>query len=130
MDENYDAIVLGTGLKECILSGLLSVDGLKVSSSVALCSLGMQYVWSVLLSCSVSAGPAHGPEQLLRWRVRVSKFAAGMAFLPYVLVLLSSCNAAMPRIQCTDDLRVGHPISLPDITVYAEILRSSLPAAI
>ena len=30
MDETYDAIVLGTGLKECILSGLLSVDGLKV----------------------------------------------------------------------------------------------------
>jgi len=30
MDEQYDAIVLGTGLKECILSGLLSVDGLKV----------------------------------------------------------------------------------------------------
>jgi hypothetical protein len=32
MDEEYDVIVLGTGLKECILSGLLSVDGLKVSS--------------------------------------------------------------------------------------------------
>jgi hypothetical protein len=31
MDEEYDAIVLGTGLKECIISGLLSVDGLKVS---------------------------------------------------------------------------------------------------
>ncbi|KAL5069037.1 hypothetical protein RYX36_019924 [Vicia faba] len=30
MDEEYDAIVLGTGLKECILSGLLSIDGLKV----------------------------------------------------------------------------------------------------
>jgi len=30
MDEQYDAIVLGTGLKECVLSGLLSVDGLKV----------------------------------------------------------------------------------------------------
>ncbi|KAK9805668.1 hypothetical protein WJX72_010909 [[Myrmecia] bisecta] len=30
MDEQYDAIVLGTGLKECIISGLLSVDGLKV----------------------------------------------------------------------------------------------------
>ncbi|XWS68226.1 hypothetical protein CRYUN_Cryun04dG0072700 [Craigia yunnanensis] len=30
MDEEYDAIVLGTGLKEGILSGLLSVDGLKV----------------------------------------------------------------------------------------------------
>ncbi|XP_024028575.1 guanosine nucleotide diphosphate dissociation inhibitor At5g09550 [Morus notabilis] len=30
MDEEYDVIVLGTGLKECILSGLLSVNGLKV----------------------------------------------------------------------------------------------------
>jgi len=30
MDENYDAIVLGTGLKECILSGMLSVSGKKV----------------------------------------------------------------------------------------------------
>ena len=30
MDEKYDAIVLGTGFKECIISGLLSVDGLKV----------------------------------------------------------------------------------------------------
>lgn len=30
MDEHYDAIVLGTGLKECILSGLLSVSGMKV----------------------------------------------------------------------------------------------------
>jgi Rab GDP dissociation inhibitor len=29
-DGEYDAIVLGTGLKECILSGLLSVNGLKV----------------------------------------------------------------------------------------------------
>jgi len=30
MDEEYDAIVLGTGLKECVLSGLLSVAGYKV----------------------------------------------------------------------------------------------------
>jgi len=30
MDEKYDVIVLGTGLKECILSGLLSVNGHKV----------------------------------------------------------------------------------------------------
>jgi Rab GDP dissociation inhibitor len=30
MNEDYDAIVVGTGLKECILSGLLSVDGMKV----------------------------------------------------------------------------------------------------
>uniref|UniRef100_A0A6M2DSS7 Rab GDP dissociation inhibitor n=1 Tax=Xenopsylla cheopis TaxID=163159 RepID=A0A6M2DSS7_XENCH len=30
MNEEYDAIVLGTGLKECILSGMLSVSGKKV----------------------------------------------------------------------------------------------------
>jgi len=30
MDENYDVIVLGTGLKECILSGMMSVSGKKV----------------------------------------------------------------------------------------------------
>ncbi|KDQ63424.1 hypothetical protein JAAARDRAFT_147735 [Jaapia argillacea MUCL 33604] len=30
MDEDYDVIVLGTGLTECILSGLLSVEGKKV----------------------------------------------------------------------------------------------------
>ncbi|KAG2184417.1 hypothetical protein INT43_000326 [Umbelopsis isabellina] len=30
MDEEYDCIVLGTGLTECILSGLLSVEGKKV----------------------------------------------------------------------------------------------------
>jgi len=32
MEEEYDAIVLGTGLKECIISGLLSsVEKLKVT---------------------------------------------------------------------------------------------------
>ncbi|XP_068962147.1 rab GDP dissociation inhibitor alpha-like isoform X2 [Petaurus breviceps papuanus] len=30
MDEHYDVIVLGTGLKECILSGIMSVNGRKV----------------------------------------------------------------------------------------------------
>merc|ERR1712060_3265 len=30
MNEEYDVIVCGTGLKECILSGLLSVKGKKV----------------------------------------------------------------------------------------------------
>ncbi|CAH8296964.1 unnamed protein product, partial [Eruca vesicaria subsp. sativa] len=30
MVEEDEVIVLGTGLKECILSGLLSVDGVKV----------------------------------------------------------------------------------------------------
>lgn len=30
MDEEYDVVVLGTGLKECILSGMMSVSGKKV----------------------------------------------------------------------------------------------------
>jgi Rab GDP dissociation inhibitor len=30
MNEEYDVIILGTGLKECILSGVLSVEGKKV----------------------------------------------------------------------------------------------------
>jgi len=30
MDEQYDAIILGTGFKECVISGLLAVDGYKV----------------------------------------------------------------------------------------------------
>jgi hypothetical protein len=37
MDEEYDVIVLGTGLKECILSGLLSVDRLKVRAFPQIC---------------------------------------------------------------------------------------------
>jgi len=30
MDEEYDVIVLGTGLKECVLSGLMAVQGKRV----------------------------------------------------------------------------------------------------
>lgn len=30
MDQEYDVIVLGTGLTECIISGLMSVSGKKV----------------------------------------------------------------------------------------------------
>ena len=30
MDQEYDAVILGTGLGECLLAGLLSVDGMKV----------------------------------------------------------------------------------------------------
>ena len=29
-DGEYDAIIMGTGLKECVISGLLSVKGMKV----------------------------------------------------------------------------------------------------
>ena len=30
MDEEYDAIILGTGLKECVLAGLLGVAGKRI----------------------------------------------------------------------------------------------------
>lgn len=30
MDDTYDAIILGTGLKECVLAGLLGVAGKKI----------------------------------------------------------------------------------------------------
>lgn len=30
MDEEYDIVILGTGLKECVLSGILSKEGMKV----------------------------------------------------------------------------------------------------
>ena len=38
MDEKYDVIVLGTGLTECIISGLLSVSGMKVRRGGNLCA--------------------------------------------------------------------------------------------
>ena len=51
MDEKYDAIVLGTGFKECIISGLLSVEGMKVSGVISLCkSLSLCGFIVVLLS--------------------------------------------------------------------------------
>ena len=34
-DGKYDVIILGTGLKECILSGLLSIEGKKVRAARA-----------------------------------------------------------------------------------------------
>lgn len=33
-EEDFDVVVLGTGLKECILSGLLSVAGMKVTKNL------------------------------------------------------------------------------------------------
>jgi hypothetical protein len=60
MDEEYDVIVLGTGLKECILSGLLSVDGLKVSSYT---SIGLLSVDGLKVS-SYTSIPESGPPRL------------------------------------------------------------------
>lgn len=63
MDETYDAIVLGTGFKECIISGLLSVDGRKVKSETdkqGACCSGLSRVYMIV--GVMYAGVAHGPK--------------------------------------------------------------------
>ena len=35
----------------------------------------------IIMPCLLGAGSAHGPEQLLRWGVRIIKFTAGMVLL-------------------------------------------------
>jgi Rab GDP dissociation inhibitor len=54
MNDEYDVIVLGTGLKECILSGLLSVKGKKVLHldrnsyyGAETASLNLTNIWSM-----------------------------------------------------------------------------------
>ena len=39
-DGNYDCIILGTGLKECMLAGLLSKKGMKVLFNFLCLGLG------------------------------------------------------------------------------------------
>lgn len=75
MDTDYDAIVLGTGLKECIISGLLSVDGLKVELWPDT-YYGLMVVLSKV-SKGTSAGSAYRPEQLLWGRQRFSEPRTG-----------------------------------------------------
>lgn len=64
MDASYDAIVLGTGLKECIISGLLSVDGLKVI--ITLNALHCLVLVSTLCSSHASALPVLLPQSVCR----------------------------------------------------------------
>jgi hypothetical protein len=54
MDETYDCVVLGTGLKECILSGLLSVRGKKVRLSPALAT----GTFTIILPAAPSLSPS------------------------------------------------------------------------
>ncbi len=58
---SLQAIVLGTGLKECILSGLLSVDGLKVGSVVTLLMMGL----AMSPNCCVTSPQHTSPQQVL-----------------------------------------------------------------
>lgn len=57
MDEEYDVIVLGTGLTECILSGLLSVEGGLISG------LGGLRAFMILIIPDLrQEGPPHGQK--------------------------------------------------------------------
>ena len=49
-EAEYDAIVLGTGLKECLISGLLSVDGKKVCIYENFCGYRCQTLWQPTLA--------------------------------------------------------------------------------
>jgi len=107
MDEEYDAIVLGTGLKECIISGLLSVSGMKVSSRkkerermacksdffvsregvVELPPPATDACSSLLIPAPSSVivhttGAPHGPQQLLRRGVGLPQPQPGAFFSP------------------------------------------------
>mmetsp|Transcript_8318 Transcript_8318/g.30693 ORF Transcript_8318/g.30693 Transcript_8318/m.30693 type:complete len:442 (+) Transcript_8318:45-1370(+) len=91
MDETYDAIVLGTGLKECILSGLLSVSGMKVLHmdrndyyGAASASLNLNQLWEKFL-------PGQTPPEKMGpsrdWNVDlVPKFIMGSGQLVKVLL--------------------------------------------
>lgn len=80
MDQEYDAIVLGTGLKECIISGLLSVSGYKAREpsfqrcAALFCNRVEAGPVSSAGPCPRGrAGAAHRPQQLLWRRVRVAQ---------------------------------------------------------
>ena len=90
MDEAYDVIVLGTGLKECILSGLLSVNGHKVrkNSSISL-SLSIhththKYLIRPCGSCYINLG-LFSNELIILNKVLVPAFyVLDVLFLPSI----------------------------------------------
>ena len=81
MEDAYDVIVLGTGLTECIISGLLSVDGKKACECDSLERAIDLYLHHLQILCIFRvatldwslnhmpfAGPSYGSQQLLRSR--------------------------------------------------------------
>jgi len=70
MNEEYDVIFMGTGLKECILSGLLSVDGKKVLHldrnnyyGADCASLNLEQLYAKLRGEGQKASPALGASR-------------------------------------------------------------------
>jgi hypothetical protein len=71
-------VVLGTGLTECILSGVLSVEGKKVGRATP------RRCWQTTLTTLWGgAGAPHGPQRLLWRRQRLTQPDPGMAPLGY-----------------------------------------------
>ena len=50
-DGKYDCIILGTGLKECMLAGLLSKKGMKVA--IAICVLTNRSLFWIEITTTV-----------------------------------------------------------------------------
>ena len=64
-DGQYDCIILGTGLKECMLAGLLSKKGMKVN-----------------LKCfHYPLGDGFRQKWLLRRRLRIAQLRGGIVFI-------------------------------------------------
>lgn len=75
MDEKYDVIVLGTGLTECIISGLLSVSGMKVRRG------------------GNSQQRTQHPRTFARVRVRRTARAPGLRWTPHLAEALGEWRA-------------------------------------
>ena len=54
-DGKYDAIILGTGLKECIVAGLLATEGKKVCPNP--CALRRRCWFSTATTTTVATAP-------------------------------------------------------------------------
>eukprot|EP00008_Paramoeba_atlantica_P003456 CAMPEP_0201479994 /NCGR_PEP_ID=MMETSP0151_2-20130828/4599_1 /ASSEMBLY_ACC=CAM_ASM_000257 /TAXON_ID=200890 /ORGANISM="Paramoeba atlantica, Strain 621/1 / CCAP 1560/9" /LENGTH=440 /DNA_ID=CAMNT_0047861735 /DNA_START=112 /DNA_END=1434 /DNA_ORIENTATION=- len=104
MDDEYDCIVLGTGLTECILSGVLSVAGLKVlhmdrngyyggeSASLTLEQLYEQYG---------SGKPGESLGASRNWNIDlIPKFIMATGFL--VKILLHAGVTKYLEFKCVD----------------------------
>lgn len=94
-DGRYDAIIMGTGLKECILSGLLSVKGKKVLHVDRNSYYGGDCA-SLNLSVSEAIQKRYASildRTVLEWRCLHS--CTVFAQNPVILVLLAPCSESM-----------------------------------
>ena len=96
MEDKYDAIVLGTGLTECIISGMLSVDGYKVLhidkndyyGSVS-ASLQLDQLYEEV-RCFLHA-PALAPSTAVITMMITAAFVVSVAHSPCLYVVVSVC---------------------------------------